>query len=259
MSKALMLKENIIVIVFLSVLIFIPRCLAQNGKTQAHGFIVKPAQYKPTNASVESELGKALVKKNNCLQCHSINNQGGCLSPPLDGIGAYRNKQFILARITRSAAAEREFAHLYGQPELMPHLRVSPKDAHLIAQYLLTLPAPKDGFFVASHNLNPKALDIAQKTAPIATAKAIAEGKKLVFEHGCTACHSIYGIGGHFAPAFDHLSKYRTEEYVKRRITNVEFFTQNEPDEYESRGTVMPPSNLSVEDIDKISQFLMSL
>lgn len=251
-------------LLFLYVLIFPLYSQAQEIEKQKvkHGFIIKSGNYKPAPPSGESRLGKALVKKNNCLMCHSIGGEGGCLSPPFDGIGAHRSREFILSRITASAAAEKEFAKLYGQPELMPHLRIPPKEASLVSQYLLTLPAPKDGFFVAAHhvNLNPQqSVLVDQGAQHESNLQTIADGKKLVYKNGCTACHSIYGIGGHFAPPFDNLSKHRTEDYVRQRITNVEFFTQNNPDEYDSRGTVMPPSNLTVQEIDKICQFLMSL
>ncbi len=242
-------------------IIFSLNSSAQNmADIKEHGLIVKPNNYIPLLQDASSRSGKVVFQQNNCMTCHSISGQGGCLAPPLDGIGAYRSKEFILSRITRGPAAEAEFAKLYGKPELMPHLRIAPNEAKLITQYLLTLPIPTNGFLVGTHktNINVGKSTEKQETIEASDPTIIKEGRQLVYQYGCIACHSIHGIGGHFAPTFDDLNKRRTENHVREHITNVEFFTQNGDDEYGGRGTVMPPSGLSKAEIDKICKFLMS-
>ncbi len=233
------------------------------GDESKPGLIVHPRVYAPVSAGPASQAGKELVEKHNCLMCHSIGSKGGCLSPPFDGIGAYRTKKFILARITRGAAVEAEFAKLYGgKAELMPHMRIPSGEAKLVAQYLLTIPAPQNGFYVGSHgsNSNESASDNeeTEKTNQV-DEQRIAAGKKLFYERGCTACHSIGNIGGHFAPHLDAVGKRRSQNYIEQRITSAELLSQNSGDEYGGRGAVMPPSGLTKDEIESITQFLTSL
>lgn len=108
------------------------------------GVFTEPKRYVPNPETNETKSGKLLFETNNCASCHSAEGRGGCLAPLLDGVGSRRNKEFILARITDSPNLIEEFQKLHG-PELMPHVRVAPADANLIAAYLLTLPEPKDG------------------------------------------------------------------------------------------------------------------
>jgi cytochrome c551/c552 len=86
-----------------------------------------------------------------------------------------------------------------------------------------------------------------------------ASGKALFYSHGCVACHSIGHIGGQFAPALDGISKHRDLDFVISRINAAEFLNARGSDEYQERGVVMPPSNLSEKEIGHIAQFLMSL
>jgi cytochrome c551/c552 len=253
----------LLIVCLVSSIIFSPCSLCANPDKdyEKHGKIVKPA-YKPAFANESSLKGRQIFEQHNCSSCHLTENKGGCLGPALDGIGAYRSKRFILARITNNRKAIDQFERMYGKAELMQHPRITAPDAEFIVQYLLTLSAPKGGFYVPSHNIAVKP-QISHPTVKSITALpsnilAMA-GKKLFYERGCTACHSINNIGGHFAPPLDHIGKSHTSEYVSQRMTNAEGFLQNYPDEYQERGMVMPPSNLTEKEIAEITSFLMSV
>lgn len=142
----------------------------------------------------------------------------------------------------------------------MPHLRVKAADAAKIAAYLLTLPEPKEGVRISTHPVGKPAAATkpAAKTDKVNLAKASVDKGKLLFNvKGCTSCHSINNIGGHFAPALDDVAKTRSAQYVTERINRAEFLTQT--DEYSGRGSMMPPLNLNPEEIKSITAFLMSL
>ncbi|MBA4079306.1 MAG: hypothetical protein C0508_30035, partial [Cyanobacteria bacterium PR.023] len=55
-------------------------------------------KYKGQPASNKSREGAKYFKQNNCANCHSIEGKGGCLAPPLDGIGGRRSKVFVESR-----------------------------------------------------------------------------------------------------------------------------------------------------------------
>ncbi len=241
--------------------IFGPCSLCADKKLDKNGKIVKPI-YKPAQANKSSFEGKRIFEQRNCSTCHMTENKGGCLGPPLDGIGAYRSKSFILARVTNNKQAIDQFERMYGKAELMQHPRIPAKDAVLIAQYLMTLSAPEGGFYVPSHNVAAKPKTSSSAVTPKVMEPSIStatEGRKLFYTRGCTSCHSIGNIGGHFAPPLDHIGSRRDSEYISQRMTNAEGLSPNGSDEYEERGIVMPPSNLNPKEIAEITSFLMSV
>lgn len=204
--------------------------------------------------------GAALFKKN-CQNCHSTGVTGGCLGPVLAGEGARRSKGFIESRISNDPKKVAEFLKLYGHAELMPHMRVAPADAKVLAVYVASLSAPTKGFDVRGHAVTKKAKTLSASTTPAAQTKtpSPAAGKKLVYDRGCLMCHAFGGIGGQFAPSFDGIGSRRSEEYISERISNAELLLGKSGREYGERGLVMPPSSLSEADIANISSYLSSL
>ncbi len=204
--------------------------------------------------------GAALFKKN-CQNCHSTGTTGGCLGPVLAGEGARRSRSFIESRISSDRQKVAEFLRLYGHAELMPHLRVAPADAKVLADYIISLSAPVNGFNVRGHAVSKKSKTTSSTSATSAdtSTSSIDAGKKLVYDRGCLMCHSFGGIGGQFAPSFDGIGSRRSQDYIAERISNAELLLGNSGREYGVRGLVMPPSSLSKADIASISTYLSSL
>ncbi|MCC7528230.1 MAG: cytochrome c [Candidatus Melainabacteria bacterium] len=228
-----------------------------------------PVLGKPSSSSFQSPTadeqkdrlrGGALFKKN-CQSCHSTGTTGGCLGPVLAGEGARRSRSFIESRISSDRQKVAEFLRLYGHAELMPHMRVAPADARVLALYVASLAAPGNGFDVRGHAAGKKSNTSSppsSKPAQPATLSLDA-GKKLVYDRGCLMCHSFGGIGGQFAPSFDGIGSRRSEEYISERISNAELLLGKSGREYGGRGLVMPPSSLSDADVANISTYLSSL
>lgn len=207
-----------------------------------------------SKTSTPSLKGKALFKSHNCSACHTINAAGGCLAPPLDGIAKRRNNAFITARITDNQAAVKRFQELYGQTELMPHPRVKEVEARQIAAYLLSLPSA--ALIAKGHQQNtspPTATDASEISK-----SNLNEGKKLLAEAGCSACHSLGGLGGNLAPKFDNIGERLTMQAISEKVSRANFLIDG-TDEYDKRGVSMPPSNLTADEVRKISAYLSSL
>lgn len=221
----------------------------------------KPS-FPPAAAAGQSDRlkGAALFKKN-CQNCHSTGTTGGCLGPVLAGEGARRSRSFIVSRVSNDPQKVAEFLRLYGHAELMPHLRVAPADAKVLADYIISLSAPVNGFNVRGHAAATKTKTTSPTSATSAhtTTSSIDAGKKLVYDRGCLMCHSFGGIGGQFAPSFDGIGTRRSQEYIADRISNAELLLGNSGREYGVRGLVMPPSSLNNADIASISTYLSSL
>jgi mono/diheme cytochrome c family protein len=220
--------------------------------------IVKPKTYKPKPLSPLASKGKDLFEKNNCSVCHTVSGDGGCLAPPLDGIGSRRSQKFIKMRITSGISEENKFAELYGKTELMPHVRVPAATAEAISQYLLTLKEPEHGFKIIGHQ------DISDgsriSTSPTtADDRAIARGRALLSSKGCLACHSFGSLGGTFAVKFDGVGKRLTADAIKKQLTKAQLLTLENDNEYGARGTTMPPLDLTEEEISDLTAYLSSL
>ncbi len=231
------------------------------------GKVVEPAPFKPVQSSDESKRGRAVFEKHRCTTCHTTGKSGGCLAPPLDGIGARRSESFILARITNDPSEEEKFSQMYGQSELMPHLRISAPEAKLVAKYLLTLPEPKRGFLVIGHAEKKKGVEHPSDAATFRQGKESAEqlarsvkhGRELLSSKGCLACHSIGNIGGKFALKFDGISSRLPRRDIEKQMRNAELLSLQDDTEYGARGTVMPPLDLSEKDVQDLTNFLMTI
>lgn len=232
---------------------------AHAEKKEPHGKIIKPPVYRPQTKTKLSEQGKALFSKHQCSTCHTIGGVGGCLAPPLDGIGARRSAKFMNERIV--IGEEERFAELYGKSELMPHVRISKSDANAVVQYLRTLPSPKVGFQVIGHDDTndgaPKTAKVPVTSSP--SADSLKRGRQLLTSKGCLACHSLGNLGGTFARKFDKVGSRLSRDAIMQQMKNADLLTLNEDGEYGARGTVMPPLNLSDKEIDNIADFLVTL
>ena len=205
------------------------------------------AQAQPT-----SNKAKDLLDKNGCTTCHSIKSKGGCLAPPFDGISKRRSKDFVLSRITNSPTAKKRFEKLYPVTELMQHPRISPNDAKAISDYLFTLTPPQKGFKATAHIVTAQQLKIE-------ISGDANRGRSLFFEKGCSACHSVEGVGGQFAPKLDGVGRREGLSYLTKKMSAAELLIQGQGNEYGERGTTMPPSNLSKQDMADIALYLMSI
>lgn len=232
--------------------------------------LVKPKSYKGKSTS-NVAAGKALFEKNNCQNCHSISEKGGCLAPPLDGIGAYRGRPYIIARITLGDKFIKDFARRYKDEELMPHPRLPLKESTVIADYLLSLSSPETGYKVYGHSREESSEEKLTNPLPPSDKKlpgdlALSEeGRNKFLQSGCLACHSIGNLGGRLAPNLAGIGSRRTIDSIESRITRAELqpATLDDVKEGSSSGiqhsSVMPSSSLSPEEIHAIAAFLATL
>lgn len=221
------------------------------------------AQSKPTSTKTKSSTGKELLDKNGCLHCHYVKGEGGLLGPVLDGIKGHRSEAYIVETLTNGTA--RQFPDRYypkgvlDPREYMSHVRVNAPEARKIARYLLSLPESDEDLDVKGHGESTDSQSppgfhfVPQK--PSTSSQA---GLALYKDSGCAACHSVAGIGGKIGPALDGVGARRTRPFIEMRISEgaIVFFgaQQYKPSQYK-----MPPADLSREEIEQITDFLLTL
>ena len=124
----------------------------------AGGFLVDPhkhssnlpsgppsATYTPAPVTASSQAGEKLYFDTGCAACHSINKSGGQLGPALDGIGASRNREFVVAHITNPQLHTEQFPGEHAsKTSEMPPIEATREQIEQIADYLLTLPGSQE-------------------------------------------------------------------------------------------------------------------
>lgn len=106
------------------------------GEADLNGFPPKPAL---VQLAVPATGDQAIAKRVNrpqiynqmCLACHSLEGQGGAIGPALDGIGARRNKDYIIAWLRHPQAVKPDAK--------MPKLPLTETDISELAAFLSEL------------------------------------------------------------------------------------------------------------------------
>jgi len=81
--------------------------------------------------------------------------------------------------------------------------------------------------------------------------KSVTEGRQLYADNGCASCHSIKGVGGVVAPPLDGVGKRHDRAWLIGHFKDPQKYTP---------GSVMPSfSQLSDEDLGKLTDYMMSL
>jgi len=81
----------------------------------------------------------------------------------------------------------------------------------------------------------------------------------LIFvERNCLSCHSVAGSGGQIASRLDGIGLRRDRASIVSTLASVETHKLSDADK-ESNNIVMSPSALSPREIEKVSDYLMSL
>ncbi|MEW5976344.1 MAG: cytochrome c [Acidobacteriota bacterium] len=235
---------------------------AANLQAAHEPVVTKPTGYKPKPGGPESEKGRAIYEKLNCAGCHSINNLGGHIGPPVDGIGGRRDPEFLTGHITNPEEHAKKFPELHaGQANRMPHPHATPEEVKLIVAYLLTLPEPAAGFRVSPHThgqLSESPMAASDYAAAPVTESSRA-GQKLYYEQGCPACHAIGKVGGQFGPRVDGVGARRGRRFILAHITNAQLHAEQFPGEHAGGSGAMPPTSLAPEEMEKVVDFLMTL
>lgn len=215
----------------------------------------------PLKATENSKAGKELLTKKGCLNCHYVKGDGGFIAPPLDGIGQFKTKIDIVKMLTEKTPSnkpKKTNGRFPSPEELMSHVKLNEKDAQTVAQYLISLPKD-DSFEIKGHNGAWKDIfPMGSQFKPHPPSRLSKQGKKLFYKNACIACHLVEGKGGRAGPSLDGVGTSRSRSFIEKRIADGAIVMKSgaayQPSKYS-----MPPSTLSKQDIEKISEYLLTL
>ena len=190
--------------------------------------------------------GAELINALGCLGCHKINGRGNDFGPDFSNIGS-KVKNSWLYEFLKSPRA-------YDSKTIMPDFRILERDIPGVAAYLMSLkktgpPIPP------SPSLHGRG--------------GILEGKKLVKDLGCAACHKIEGLAFRYnAPDLDGIGDKRTDELVFNKVNHLEKTLINwlkikvtDPNRFATDKIVtrMPDYGLDEQEAEALVTFLLSM
>lgn len=215
------------------------------------------AQAKPGDSSASTARiakGRTLAVKMGCGNCHITEGSGGAIGPPLDGIAAFCDRDYIVKKLTQKVPLP---PSSYPVPEqLMQHVHVAPGDASLLTDYLLSL--KKTALASKEHEaLDDDAAPQGSQFVPLPKSESTRQGAEIFARSGCMTCHAIGPIGGRSAPNLAGVGARRSRRFIEHRILHGAIVL---PEPGKAGGKVaMPPQQICEHHLKELADFLLSL
>jgi mono/diheme cytochrome c family protein len=189
------------------------------------------AEHKVHAAPPQGEFGR-ILKKYECLSCHTINGAGGTLAPDLSIVGSQLRPKWV-AGYFRVPYSLRPIL-----TERMPLLGMSEEEIRTVASYfqiaLLDDSVPSEVF---------------QQGRP--PAQEVEQGKQLYYDRfACQACHQAGLAGGYVGPPLDGVGERLFSGYIYAYLRNPQKIKPAVPE---------PNYNLSDTEARLLTAFLVSL
>jgi cbb3-type cytochrome oxidase cytochrome c subunit len=212
--------------------------------------------------------GKQLFRSNKCLVCHVVEGRGGLKAPDLTYIGDKNPELFDFTHVTGPRTAFNwHVQHLTNAEAVspgtaMPDFEFEPGEARALALLLLSwrrqtfppryLPQPVT---VASAT-EPKA---AREPAPAPQIAGAEAGREVFVTRGCNSCHGV-GSGTVIGPDLRGVGARRDADWLRRWLADPAAMIRASPDlrnwPTQYGNIVMPNQNLSIDEIEAVTQYL---
>jgi len=173
--------------------------------------------------SPEELAGIGYFRKENCVACHATGEGRAAIGPDLTRKAVRKTAKWMIEHFKRPQQMVPGSA--------MPAIHLSDPQLNALAAFLL--------------RLNPR-----NAAALHSTPAFVVEGAMVYQAHRCAACHQVNSAGMKLGPALDGLARRRSREWVEEHFL--------EPQKL-SPGTVMPAYRFSRRELERITNYLMSL
>jgi len=190
-----------------------------------------PKRTQETKLDAHVAAGKWVWQKYNCNDCHTILGIGGYYAPDVTKVMSDRDKEWLKSFL-------KDPERVWPNPRKMPNL-------HLKDQEIADLVAFLDWVNgIDTNNWPPKPM-VATAVTSISTGEAVYKAQ------GCSACHTIAGVGGKVGPDLSKIGKVRDKEWIEVQLKNPKAHNPN---------SIMPSfSKVSYKDLDDLAHYLAGL
>ncbi len=177
----------------------------------------------------EVAAGKWVWQKYNCNDCHTILGIGGYYAPDLTKILKSRDVEWLKNFIA-------DPAKVWPQERKMPNLHLSGKEISEVIAFLTWVNE------IDTSGWPPR---------PLVGSPTALPGEALFRENGCSACHTIGGIGGKVGPDLTRVGSRRQKSWIMDQIRTPQMHYPQ---------SIMPSfAKLPAQDIEELADYLSSL
>ncbi len=190
-----------------------------------------PKRTHAENLSPQVASGKWVWQKYNCNDCHTILGIGGYYAPDVTKVMSYRDNDWM-TRFLKDPQA------VWPAARKMPNLHLSDQDIADVIAFLTWVNG------VDTNNWPPK---------PMATALATTgqPGEAIYKAQGCSACHTMAGVGGKIGPDLTMVGSRRSKAWILQQLVDPKSHDPN---------SVMPSfAKLPEKDREELADYLVSL
>ena len=180
--------------------------------------------------------GKEIWETNNCMGCHTLLGEGAYYAPELTKVVDRRGKEWMRVFLKDPQA-------MYpGRRKMVQYDFTDEEIEDLIAFFDWMGHIDTNGF---PRESDLKPVTAAPSVAPAAGAPPAPE----IFGTICTSCHALGGTGGVVGPALDGVGDRYTHDELRAWLADPQAVKP---------GTAMPDLNLSDEQLDELTAFLLA-
>ncbi len=175
--------------------------------------------------------GKWVWQKYNCNDCHTILGIGGYYAPDVTKVMSYRDADWV-RRFLKDPPA------VWPAERKMPVLNLKDQEIEDVIAFLTWVNG------IDTNNWPPKPLAVASAAAPN-------PGEEIFKTQGCSACHTVGGIGGKIGPDLTHVGSRRSKEWIEEQLINPKSHDPN---------SIMPSfAKLPEKDREELADYLSGL
>jgi nitric oxide reductase subunit C len=177
--------------------------------------------------------GKMVWHKYDCIGCHTILGNGSYFAPDLTKTTVNKPRGYLKQFLMDPKSA--------NSNATMPKLGIRSEEADDLIAFL------DWNSRVDTNGWPPKPILAA---AAGVSGKGLTEGQKLYQSLGCSACHSINGIGGTTGPDLTKVGAKRDRHWLKEHFENPQKLVPN---------SAMPKVEAPEADIEKLTDYMLTL
>lgn len=175
--------------------------------------------------------GKWTWQKYNCNDCHTILGIGGYYAPDLTKVMSYRDADWMKRFL-------KDPEKVWPASRKMPNLHLTDQEITGLIAFLSWVNE------IDTNNWPPK---------PIIAAATTSEkrGETVFKTQGCSACHTINGIGGKIGPDLTKVGSRRDREWIEEQI--------KDPKSHNPASMMPSYAHLPQKDLEALIDYLTSL
>ncbi len=190
-----------------------------------------PKRTKEAKLDVHVADGKWVWQKHNCNDCHTILGIGGYYAPDVTKVMNTRESEWVRRFL-------KDPEKVWPNARKMPNLQLTDQEIADLVAFLTWVNG------IDTNNWPPKPMVASAVTS-------VTPGEAVYKAQGCSACHSIAGVGGKVGPDLSHVGKIHDPEWIEEQLRN--------PKSHNPQSIMPSFTKLSGKDIEDLVHYLAGL